>query len=108
MEDGGTITRLLLTISEVSVHKAAPNQTIAQSDEEVAATESEETDTAGWITVMNEPQTVAAAVCEREQITRPEDPGRRGYTQIRLKIDWGPSRSMALTTPLPSQVVCSN
>jgi hypothetical protein len=59
VKDGdGTITRLLLTISEVSVHKAAPNQTITQTDEELSATESGETDTAGWITVLNETQSV--------------------------------------------------
>src|SRR5690606_41013314 len=48
----------LLNISKVSVHKAAPNQTITQTDEEVSATESGETDTAGWITVLNETQSV--------------------------------------------------
>ena len=78
IKDGGTITRLLLTISEVSVQKAAPNQTIAQSDEEVSATESEETDTAGWITVMNEPQTVdLLQFVNVSKVLWPEDPGRR-------------------------------
>jgi len=90
VRDGGTINRLLLTISEVSVQKAAPNQTITQSDEEVEPAESYDTDTAGWITVMNETQTVdllqfvnVSRVLGRKTL----DAGT--YTQIRLKIDSG-------------------
>ena len=90
VKDGGTITRLLLTISEVSVQKAAPNQTIAQSDEEVSATESEETGTESWITVMNEPQSVDLL----QFVNVSKVPGQKTldagtYTQIRLKIDSG-------------------
>jgi len=90
IKDDGTITRLLLTISEVSVQKAAPNQMIAQSDEEVSATESEETDTAGWITVMNETQTVDLLQFvndSKELGQKTLDAGT--YTQIRLTIDSG-------------------
>ena len=90
IKDGGTITRLLLTISEVSVQKAAPNQTIAQSDEEVSATESEETDTAGWITVMNEPQTVdLLQFVNVSKVLGQKTLDAGTYTQIRLKIDSG-------------------
>ena len=90
IKDGGTITRLLLTISEVSVQKAAPNQTIAQSDEEVSATESEETDTAGWITVMNETQTVdLLQFVNVSKVLGQKTLDAGTYTQIRLKIDSG-------------------
>jgi len=91
VKDGdGTITRLLLTISEVSVQKAAPNQTITQTDDEVSATESAETDTAGWITVMNETQSVDLLQFVNVSKVLGEKTLDAGtYTQIRLKIDSG-------------------
>lgn len=91
VKDGdGTITRLLLTISEVRVQKAAPNQTITQTDEEVSATESGETDTAGWIMVLNETQSVDLMQFVNVSKVLGEKTLDAGtYTQIRLKIDSG-------------------
>jgi len=87
---GDTITRLLLTISEVSVKKAAPNETITQSDEEITAAESGETDTAGWITVIHKPQTVDLLQFVNVSKVLGEKALDAGtYTQIRLKIDAG-------------------
>ncbi|MDD1673938.1 MAG: DUF4382 domain-containing protein, partial [Methanomicrobiales archaeon] len=54
--DIGNISALVLNISEVSVHQS--NQTIDDTEEEMTATESEDTGTAGWIVVVNETQTV--------------------------------------------------
>ena len=89
-DDDGTITRLLLNISKVSVHKAAPNQTITQTDEEVSATESGETDTAGWITVLNETQSVdLLQFVNVSRILGQKTLEAGTYTQIRLKIDSG-------------------
>ena len=89
-KDDGSVTRLLLNISEVSVQKAAPNQTITQSEDEVSATESAETDTAGWITVMNEPQTVdLLQFVNVSRIIGQKTLDAGTYTQIRLKIDSG-------------------
>jgi hypothetical protein len=90
IKDGGTITHLFLNISEVSVHQAAANQAITASDEEMTATESEDADTAGWITVIDDPQQVdlIALVNVSKVIGQATlDPGN--YTQIRLKIDSG-------------------
>ncbi|NLH25448.1 MAG: DUF4382 domain-containing protein, partial [Methanomicrobiales archaeon] len=91
VKDGdGTITHLLLNISEVSVQKAAPNQTITQTDDEVSATESGETDTAGWITVINETQSVDLLQFVNVSKVLGEKTLDAGtYTQIRLKIDSG-------------------
>jgi len=90
VKDDGTITRLLLNISEVSVQKAAPNQTITQSDEEVSAAESGETDTVGWITVINETQSVDLLQFVNVSKVLGEKTLDAGtYTQIRLKIDSG-------------------
>lgn len=91
VKDGdGTITRLLLNITEVSVQKAAPNQTITQTDDEVSATESGETDTAGWITVINETQSVDLLQFVNVSKVLGEKTLDAGtYTQIRLKIDSG-------------------
>ncbi|HOW33378.1 MAG TPA: DUF4382 domain-containing protein [Methanoregulaceae archaeon] len=89
-KNGGTITRLLLNISEVSVQKAAPNQTITQSEEEVSATESAETDTAGWITVMNETQSVdLMQFVNVSRVLGQKTLDTGTYTQIRLQIDSG-------------------
>ena len=111
VKDGGTITRLLLTISEVSVQKAAPNQTIAQSDEEVSATESEETGTAGWITVMNEPQSVdLLQFVNVSKVLGQKTLDAGTYTQIRLKIDSGTITVDGTDYPLtvPSGVIKLN
>jgi hypothetical protein len=90
IKDGGTITRLVLNFSEVSVQKAAPNQTISQSDEEESATESGETDTAGWIMVMNEPRTVdLMQFVNVSKVIGEKTLDAGTYTQIRMKIDSG-------------------
>ena len=91
VKDGdGTITHLLLNISEVSVQKAAPNQTITQTDDEVSATESGETDTAGWITVINETQSVdLLQFVNVSKVLGQKTLDAGTYTQIHLKIDSG-------------------
>jgi len=90
IKDGGTITHLWLNISEVSVHRAVANQSITESDEEMTATESEDADTAGWITVVDETHKIDLMQfvnVSREIGQKTLDPGM--YTQIRLKIDSG-------------------
>jgi hypothetical protein len=91
VKDGdGTITHLLLNISEVSVQKAAPNQTITQTDDEVSVTESGETDTAGWITVINETQSVdLLQFVNVSKVLGQKTLDAGTYTQIHLKIDSG-------------------
>ncbi len=91
VKDGdGTITRLLLNFTEVSVQKAAPNQTITQTDDEVSVTESAETDTAGWITVINKTQSVDLLQFVNVSKVLGEKTLDAGtYTQIRLTIDSG-------------------
>ena len=91
VKDGdGTITRLLLNITEVSVQKAAPNQPITQTDDEVSATESGETDTAGWITVINETQSVdLLQFVNVSKVLGQKTLDAGTYTQIHLKIDSG-------------------
>ncbi len=88
--DIGTITHLSLNFGEVSVHRASTDQTVAESDEEMEATESEDSDNAGWIVVVSQPRTVdlmqftdVSEVIGQKNM----EPGK--YTQIRLKIDSG-------------------
>jgi len=88
--DIGTITYLGLDISEVSVHRASGNQTATDTDEEMAATESDDSGTAGWTVVVSQQRTVdlmrltdASEVIGQKKM----DPGT--YTQIRLKIESG-------------------
>ncbi|HNY89834.1 MAG TPA: DUF4382 domain-containing protein [Methanoregulaceae archaeon] len=90
IKDGGTITHLWLNISEVSVHRAVTNQSINESNEEMTVIESEDPDTAGWITVIKDTTMVDLMEfvnMSREIGQNTVDPGR--YTQIRLKIDSG-------------------
>jgi len=86
----GTITSLSLTFSEVSVHKASAGEMVNTTTEEITATESNETEEVGWITVVDEIQTVdllqftdVSKILGQKTL----DSGR--YTQIRLKIDSG-------------------
>jgi len=86
----GNITSLILTFSEVSVHKASNVEQINTSIGEMNTTESNETQEADWIVVVNEVQTVdllqftdVSKILGQETL----DAGR--YTQIRLKIDSG-------------------
>ncbi|NYT21906.1 MAG: DUF4382 domain-containing protein [Methanomicrobiales archaeon] len=86
----GTITELLLNISEVSVHRASAGQTSPDTDEEMEAVESDDTSLAGWTVVVNRTQTVD--LLELTNVSRvlgqkTMDAGT--YTQIRLKIDSG-------------------
>ena len=88
--DVGTITHLWLNISEVSVHPASANQTITDTNNELTAIESDDTNTAGWTVIVNQTQSVdlirltnVSEVLGQKTI----DSGR--YTQIRLKIDSG-------------------
>jgi hypothetical protein len=74
----------------VSVKTAAPNQTITQTDEEVSATESGEKDTAGWITVLNETQSVdLLQFVNVSKVLGQKALDAGTYTQIRLTIDSG-------------------
>jgi hypothetical protein len=86
----GEISSLSLSFSEVSVHKASAGETVNDTTQEMTATESNETGNAGWITVVDEVQTVdllqftdVSKVLGEKLI----DPGK--YTQMRLKIDSG-------------------
>ena len=88
--DIGTITHLWLNISEVSVHRVSANQTITDTEEEMTATESDDTDMTGWIVVVN--QTRRVDLMQLINVSadlgqKTMDAGR--YTQIRLKIDSG-------------------
>ena len=88
--DLGTITHLWLDIGEVSVHQAMANQTSPETDEEMTATESDDTGTEGWTIVVNQPQRVdLLQLTNVSQVLGQKtlDAGR--YTQIRLKIDSG-------------------
>ena len=88
--DVGTITHLWLNISEVSVHRASANQTISDTDEEMAATESDDSGTAGWIVVVNQPRTVdLMQLTDLSEVIGQETMDSGMYTQIRLKIDSG-------------------
>lgn len=86
----GTITHLWLDISEVSVHRAAANETVIDTSDETAAEESADTGTAGWTVVVSQPTRVdlMELIGVSADIGQAmADPGR--YTQIRLKIDSG-------------------
>ena len=88
--DIGTITYLGLNISEVSVHRASGNQTAPETDEEMAALESDDSGTAGWTVVVNQPRTVdLMQLTDVSEVIgqKTMEPGI--YTQIRLKIDSG-------------------
>ncbi len=85
----GTVSHLWLNISEVSVHRASPNQSITDSDEEMTA-EPDETDSAGWTIIVNQSQRVdLLQLTNVSQVLgqKTVDAGR--YNQIRLKIDSG-------------------
>jgi len=107
----GNITSLVLTFSEVSVHKASNAEQINTSTEEMNITESNETQEAGWVVVVNETQTVdllqftdVSKILGQETL----DAGR--YTQIRLKIDSGTVTIDGVTYNLtiPSRVLKLN
>jgi ABC-type transport system substrate-binding protein len=88
--DTGTITHLWLNISEVSVHRVLANQSISETEEEMTATESDDTDMAGWVAVVNQTRRVDLI----QLINMSADLGQKAmdagrYTQIRLKIDSG-------------------
>jgi len=88
--DIGTITHLWMNISEVSVHRASGNQTATETNEEMAATESDDSGTAGWTVVVSQPRTVdLMQLTDVSEVIGQEtmEPGM--YTQIRLKIDSG-------------------
>lgn len=88
--DLGTITYLWLNISEVSVHQASANQTTTETDEEMTATESDDTSTAGWTVVVNQTQTVdLMQLTNVSQVLGQKTMDAGMYTQIRLKIDSG-------------------
>jgi hypothetical protein len=86
----GTITSLILTFSEVSIHKASLGETINTTTGDITTIESNDTEESGWITVVNEVQTIdllqftdVSKVLGQNVL----DSGK--YTQIRLKIDSG-------------------
>ena len=88
--DIGTITHLNLNFREVSVHRASTNQTIADTDDEMDATESDDSDTAGWIVVVSQPRTVdLMRLTQVSEVIGQKDMEAGRYTQIRLKIDSG-------------------
>jgi len=88
--DIGTITHLNLVFREVSVHQASANQTASETDEEMDATESDDTGTAGWIVVVGQPQTVdLMRLTDVSEVIGQKDMEPGKYTQIRLKIDSG-------------------
>lgn len=86
----GTITHLWLNISEVSVHRAADDQTVIEDEEEESATESDDTGTAGWTIVVDELQTVdLMQYINVSKVIGQKTMSPGNYTQIRLKIDSG-------------------
>ena len=86
----GTITYLGLNISEVSVHRASANQTATETDEEMTATESDDSGTAGWTVVINQPRTVdLMRLTDVSEVIGQKTMEPGPYTQIRLKIDSG-------------------
>ncbi len=88
--DNEVITHLWLNISEVSVHRAPANQSLTDSDEEMTATESDETDGAGWTLIVNQTRMVdLLQLTNVSQVLgqKTVDAGR--YNEIRLKIDSG-------------------
>jgi hypothetical protein len=88
--DIGTITYLGLKISEVSVHRASANQTAPESDEEMTATESDDSNTTGWTVVVDKPQTVdLMRLTNLSEVIGQKTMDAGKYTQIRLKIDSG-------------------
>jgi hypothetical protein len=88
--DIGTITSLTLDFGEVSVHRASPGQTAAERDEEMEATESDDSDNAGWIVVVSQPRTVdLMQFTDVSEVIGQKDMEPGTYTQIRLKIDSG-------------------
>jgi hypothetical protein len=88
--DIGTITSLNLNIREVSVHRASANQTAPETDEEMEATESDDSDTAGWIVVVSQPRTVdLMRLTNVSEVIGQKEMEAGRYTQIRLKIDSG-------------------
>jgi hypothetical protein len=88
--DIGTITHLWMNISEVSVYRASGNQTATETNEEMAATESDDSGTAGWTVVVSQPRTVdLMQLTDVSEVIGQETMDSGQYTQIRLKIDSG-------------------
>ena len=88
--DIGTITRLNLNFREVSVHRASADQPVTETDEEMDATESDDSDTAGWIVVVSQPTTVdLMRLTDVSEVIGKKDMEAGRYSQIRLKIDSG-------------------
>jgi hypothetical protein len=86
----GTITSLILTFSEISVHKVLTGETINTTTGEITATESNETEESGWITVVDEVQTIdLLQFTDVSKILGQNVLDSGKYTQIRLKIDSG-------------------
>jgi len=86
----GTITSLILTFSEVSVHKALAGEIIDTTTEDMNATESNETEEVGWITVVDEIQTVdLMQFTDVSKVLGQKDLDSGKYTQIRLRINSG-------------------
>jgi hypothetical protein len=88
--DIGTITYLGLNISEVSVHRASANQTAPETDDEMTATESDDSGTAGWTVVVDHPQMVdLMRLTDVSEVIGQKTMEAGKYTQIRLKIASG-------------------
>ncbi len=88
--ENGTVSSLNLTISEVSVHQAAANQTVDDSDEETTAAAPTDTSSAGWLVVVNDTQTVDLIQLQNvSQVLGQRTLDAGNYTQIRLTIDSG-------------------
>ncbi len=88
--EAGVVSSLNLTLSEVSVHRAASNQTVDDSEEERTATASTDSSTTGWTVVVNEIRTVDLIQLQNvSQVLGQQTLDAGNYTQIRLKIDSG-------------------
>jgi hypothetical protein len=88
--DIGTITNLGINIREVSVHRASANETASETDEEMDATESDDSVTAGWTVVVIPSRTVdLMRLTNVSEVIGQKDMEAGRYTQIRLKIDSG-------------------
>lgn len=86
----GTITSLILTFSEVKVHKASLGETINTTTGDITTIESNDTEESGWITVVDEAQTIdLLQFTDVSKILGQNVLDSGKYTQIRLKIDSG-------------------
>lgn len=81
------VTSLVLNINEIRVHKASLIENVTEVNE-TQGNETNETDTAGWITVFSGPRTIdLIAIKNVEELLGETNLDADKYTQIRLVVD---------------------